>query len=379
MMKWLEQEAESEVFVWEAAAEIAVETTDEEAVALTPVVLRSAALEALDVVAEEAPAQETSAPAIETMQLQPEAETEDAQPVSVDAVAEATDAAPAETVKTDVVEAVEASANPDEEYIAECIALFHEIYPGGLETVFAKGVPEGMFTFLWGNGPVSGQDSWTNPDMMVLDAFYRLVGEAEIDLQAAWQEFMDTMVERLFPNGYDIETVYMGMFEKGPISGQTEWTPLDYRAYDVVQSRILYEHLQTQVEINPLQEFHELYPDGIAELFPDGYSDDALEALLEGNGLHSGEAEWDRADEIIFEGLLQALVDSGVYPFEGETEYEPLPVVIDDGLVYTMPIVIDDGEWFEDEADYPVMVGCDLMPPPEVVVCTFVNEDLALI
>jgi hypothetical protein len=361
-MKWADEEIQAEVFVWEAAAEIAVETTDEEVVALKPVVLRSLALEALDVVAEQAPAQETSAAAVATLQLKPEGETEDLQPVRVDAVAVASDVEPAELLKTDVNQAVEASANPDQAYMAECLALFHEIFPGGLETIFAKGVSEGIFSFLWGNGPVSGQSSWTNADDMVLDAFNRLIEDADLELADYWQDFFDTMVERLFPDGVDIQNLHTGMFEKGPISGQAEWTLLDYRAYEVVQARLWYDHLITQANITPLEAFNDAYPEGILELFPGGYSDEAMQALIDGKGLVSGADEWTEADNTVFRGLLDALQGSGIEPFASDTEYTP------------MPIVMDDRDWFLGQPDEPILVVCDFLPP-ELVICDFPTAD----
>jgi hypothetical protein len=150
----------------------------------------------------------------------------------------------------------------------------------------------------------------------------------------------------------------MALEQNGPLSGQAEWTELDFQAFDMVKALVFQADFDEFWQDSSLENFNEAYSDGILELFPDGYSDEALQALLDGNGLYSGEADWTEEDTVIFEGLWQALQDQGIEPFAGDTEFTP------------MPIVIDDGEWSFGQIDEPILVVCDFLPP-EIAICDF--------
>jgi hypothetical protein len=56
----------------------------------------------------------------------------------------------------------------------------------------------------------------------------------------------------------------------------------------------------------------------------------------------------------------------------------PMPAVIDGDLPSPSPIVIDDGLWFEAWLEDGIVIGCELTPPPEMVVC-FPLEDMITI
>jgi hypothetical protein len=278
-------------------------------------------------------------------------------------------AANAETVDeadkpaSEALEVLESSTTSDDaDHVAACMALLNEKYPDGIEVLFHAGVAEGLFALVWGKGPISGNEEWTHDDSMLVDAVFMTLEDAGLDLMELWEDFTGDLVEKLFPDGLSTETLQIALEQNGPISGQAEWTDLDFQAFDLVKALVFQADLDDFWQDSSLQNFNEAYPDGILELFPDGYSDEAMQALLDGNGLYSGEADWTEEDTVIFEGLWQALQDQGIEPFAGDTEFTP------------MPIVIDDGEWFLGEPDHPIMVVCDFWPP-EPVVCDFLPPE----
>lgn len=390
-MDLTELEAEADVFSWELAEE-AAEVEAAELPELAPVALRNAALEALDALEEfTAPDETPLAETIEALNL----EVESAEPEVV------IEAPPADEVPEDVApvqepeisETVEGTEYSEAEYAAESLALFNEKFPGGIADIFPEGFSmKAFYGLCWSAGIVSGQEEWTEEDFMVADAILMTLENEGQDVDQMFADFEAELVETLFDQGFsadELDTIFDGL---GPISGEAEWTQLDYMAVDLASQAVLQD--EETAEGNDV--FAEAFPDGIATLFPEGYSDAAFDEIAWGNGLVSGEAEWTEEDHAAFNGLWNALEAQGIEPYSGELEAMPividddiafpLPIVIEDEFVYPQPIVIDDG--FVGEADFcplPIVVEdsgmrpMEPMPMPMPIICPFPPEDMRVI
>ncbi|MDP4823887.1 MAG: hypothetical protein NWR47_08070 [Aestuariivirgaceae bacterium] len=383
-MDLVDLELEEDAFLWDTADEVA----DEEAgdgPEVVAVLLRNTALEALDeAMAEDAELRAAAAAAsLESQHVEvAETDAEDVEADEIDFDIEADDAEDLESSADDAADAV-VESDLDADYVQLCMALFDEKYPDGMDALFYDGLTQGLFALTWGPGLMSGNAEWTDEDFMLMDAILIKLEDQGLNLEQMWEEMTVDLVDRLFPDGFNVESLDAIYEGNGPISDAPEWNELDFQAMDMLTD-LLWEALG---EGDFLDLFNEAFPDGIATLFPEGYSDEAFDAIAWGNGLISGEPEWTEADYMAFEGLWQTLENQGVEPYSDEPELEEMPIVIDDGyfpfpfdggdygFAYPMPIVIDDGDYefapiVIDDGYYdptPIVIGYGAMELPFVM------------
>lgn len=402
-MDLLDQELEPDAFVWEASAPVEAEESEEsqERVAFEVMTLRNVALEALNTLEETESAADDDAdtePGL-ALTIDVDGPAEDDAPVlmaeadfseMVDAEGDSVvDADVEEADFSDVVEEEDFSNPADEgdfwdpaeegdfsgaEYIESCIALLNDKYPDGISELFDNGIAEGLFALEFGKGLISGNEEWTDEDYMAFDAVYMTLDQADVDVGDLWQGFTNELASKLFPDGLTYNTPDPALTQNGPISGEAEWTELDFRALELVKSDLAWDAIADGAA-EPFMEFYGGFADAYNTLFPDGMSNQALDGLLHGNGLVSGEAEWTDADEAVFNGLWLTLMWLEMGPTRDDEDDEYMPIENDDGFVYPMPIMNDDEPWMEGEPEAPIKVICDFPRPSEMAV-DFPQDDM---